>query len=175
MSVLPLVIAPDPRLKQKSILVGEVTNDIRKLMDDMLETMYHDQGVGLAAVQVGVLKCILTIDLQDNDEVAREAGFYPLFMADPEIIAQSKELVVATEGCLSLPHQRVEVARSECISIQFLDYHNNRQELNVKGWLARVIQHEMDHLVGKLLIDYLSVLKKDVVLRKLKKLKNNIL
>ncbi|WP_341763581.1 peptide deformylase [Candidatus Tisiphia endosymbiont of Beris chalybata] len=174
MAVLPIVTAPDPRLKHKSILVGEVTDNIRKLMDDMLETMYHDRGVGLAAVQVGVHKCVLTIDLQDNDDLIRELGFYPLFIADPEIIAKSKELVVAAEGCLSLPGQLVEVARAESISIQYLDYNNNRQVLNASGWLARVIQHEMEHLDGRLLVDYLSVLKKDVALRKLKKLKNNI-
>ncbi|CAF2993514.1 unnamed protein product, partial [Rotaria sp. Silwood2] len=133
-------------------------------MDDMLETMYYDHGVGLAAVQVGFHKCVLTIDLQDNDDLTREAGFYPLFIVDPEIMAQSKELVIATEGCLSLPGQLVEVARAESINIQYLDYNNNRQELNANGWLARVIQHEMDHLEGKLLVDYLSTIKKDVAL-----------
>ncbi|WP_341757141.1 MULTISPECIES: peptide deformylase [unclassified Candidatus Tisiphia] len=173
MSVLPIVTAPDSRLKQKSLSVGTVNDIIRKLMDDMVETMYHDQGVGLAAIQIGVAKRILVVDLQNNDDTERDADFYPLFIVDPEIIEKSKELVVAVEGCLSLPEQQVEVARSESVSIRFLDYNNRQQELKAGGWLARVIQHEMDHLDGRLLVDHLSPLKKDIALRKLKKLKNN--
>ncbi|MCC8371341.1 MAG: peptide deformylase [Rickettsia endosymbiont of Pseudomimeciton antennatum] len=173
MSVLPIVTAPDSRLKQKSLPVGTVNDTIRKLMDDMVETMYHDHGVGLAAIQLGIAKRILVVDLQNNDDTERAVDFYPLFIVDPEIIDKSKELVVAVEGCLSLPEQRVEVARSESISIRFLDYNNIQQELKADGWLARVIQHEMDHLDGRLLVDYLSNIKKDIALRKLKKLKNN--
>jgi peptide deformylase len=175
MTILPIVTAPDPRLKQKSLPVGTVTDNVRKFMDDMVQTMYHDEGVGLAAVQVGVQQRILVIDLQTNDDVEREANFYPLFIADPEVVEKSQELVVATEGCLSLPEQRIDIPRSESISIKFLDYNNNQRQLQASGWLARVIQHEMDHLDGKLLIDYLSTIKKDVALRRLKKLKNNIL
>lgn len=175
MAILPIVTAPDPRLKQKSLPVEKVTDDVRKFMDDMLQTMYHDEGVGLAAIQVGVQQRILVIDLQANDDMGREANFYPLFIVNPEIVEKSKELVVATEGCLSLPEQRVDVARSESITIKFLDYDNNQKQLQVSGWLSRVIQHEMDHLDGRLLIDYLSALKKNVALRRLKKLKNNIL
>lgn len=175
MSVLPIVTAPDSRLKHKSLPVSIIDDNIRKLMDDMVETMYHDHGVGLAAIQIGIAKRILVVDLQNNDDTERPVGFYPLFVADPKIIDKSKELVVAVEGCLSLPEQRVEVARSESITIRFLDYNNSQQELKADGWLARVIQHEMDHLDGRLLIDYLSNMKKDVALRKLKKLKNNIL
>ncbi|MCC8399988.1 MULTISPECIES: peptide deformylase [unclassified Candidatus Tisiphia] len=173
MSVLPIVTAPDSRLKQKSLPVGTVNDTIRKLMDDMVETMYHDHGVGLAAIQIGIVKRILVVDLQKNDDTERTVDFYPLFIVDPEIIDKSKELVVAVEGCLSLPEQQIEVARSESISIRFLDYNNIQQELKADGWLARVIQHEMDHLDGRLLVDYLSNIKKDIALRKLKKLKNN--
>ncbi|HJD57071.1 MAG TPA: peptide deformylase [Rickettsia endosymbiont of Sericostoma sp.] len=173
MSVLPIVTAPDSRLKQKSLPVGTVNDTIRKLMDDMVETMYHDHGVGLAAIQIGIVKRILVVDLQNSDDTERVEGFYPLFIVDPEIIDKSKELVVALEGCLSLPEQQIEIARSESISIRFLDYNNRQQELKADGWLARVIQHEMDHLDGKLLVDYLSNIKKDIALRKLKKLKNN--
>ncbi|UCM85099.1 MAG: peptide deformylase [Rickettsia endosymbiont of Culicoides impunctatus] len=173
MSVLPIVTAPDSRLKQKSLPVGTVNDTIRKLMDDMVETMYHDHGVGLAAIQIGIVKRILVVDLQKNDDTERTVDFYPLFIVDPEIIYKSKELVVAVEGCLSLPEQQIEVARSESISIRFLDYNNIQQELKADGWLARVIQHEMDHLDGRLLVDYLSNIKKDIALRKLKKLKNN--
>ncbi|WP_425361737.1 peptide deformylase [Candidatus Tisiphia endosymbiont of Mystacides longicornis] len=173
MSVLPIVTAPDSRLKQKSLPVGTVNDTIRKLMDDMVETMYHDHGVGLAAIQIGIVKRILVVDLQNSDDTERVEGFYPLFIVDPEIIDKSKELVVALEGCLSLPEQQIEIARSESISIRFLDYNNRQQELKADAWLARVIQHEMDHLDGKLLVDYLSNIKKDIALRKLKKLKNN--
>lgn len=175
MSILPLVTAPDERLKRKSLPVPSVNDYFRKLMDDMLETMYHDGGVGLAAVQVGVLYRVLVIDLQDDDDVERLKGFYPLFIVNPEIITKSEELVTATEGCLSLPGQRVDVARAESITINYVDYHDDKQTLQTNGWLARAIQHEMDHLEGKLAIDYLSSMKKDVVLRRLKKIKNSIL
>jgi len=174
MSILPIVTAPDERLKQKSHRVLEVTDQTRKFMDDMLKTMYHEDGGGLAAVQVGVLKRILVIDIKDHDPIERPKDFYPLFIVNPEIIEKSEELVTANEGCISLLQQRVDVARPESIKIRYLDYHGKPQELEVKDWLARVIQHEYDHLEGKLMIDYLSSLKRDVVLRKLKKLKNNI-
>ncbi|WP_347938534.1 peptide deformylase [Rickettsia oklahomensis] len=175
MSLLPIVTAPDERLKQKSHRVLEVTNQTRKFMDDMLETMYHANGAGLAAVQVGILKRILVIDIKDHDPVERPKDFYPLFIVNPNIIEKSEELVTANEGCISVPQQRIEVARSESIKIRYLDYHNNPQELKANDWLSRVIQHEYDHLEGKLMIDYLSILKRDVILRKLKKIKNNIL
>ncbi|MEY4464006.1 MAG: peptide deformylase [Pseudomonadota bacterium] len=174
MSILPIVTAPDERLKQKSHRVLEITAQTRKFMDDMLETMYHEDGGGLAAVQVGVLKCIMVIDIKDHDKVERPKDFYPLFIVNPEIIEKSEELVIANEGCISLPEQRVDVARPESIKIRYLDYHSKQQELEANDWLARVIQHEYDHLEGKLMIDYLSGLKKDVAMRKLRKLKNNI-
>lgn len=175
MAILPILTAPDTRLKQKSLPVDRVTDDVRKFMDDMVQTMYHDGGVGLAAIQVGVKQRILVVDLQDNDDTKREENCYPLFIVDPEVVEKSQELVVATEGGLSLPEQQIAIARSESITIKFLDFNNNKQQLQAGGWLARVIQHEMDHLEGKLLIDYLSGLKKDVAVRKLKKLKNSIL
>lgn len=174
MSILPIVTAPDERLKQKSQPVLEFTDQTRKFMDDMVKTMYHEDGGGLAAVQVGVLKRIMVIDIKDHDPVERPKDFYPLFIVNPEIIAKSEELVTANEGCISLPEQRIEVARPESIKIRYLDYHGKPQELKANDWLARVIQHEYDHLEGKLMIDYLSILKRDVALRKLKKLKNNI-
>ena len=145
-------------------------------MDDMLVTMYHDHGVGLSAVQFGILPRILVIDLQDDhDQGEREQGFFPLFMANPEIIDQSPELVLAAEGYLSLPEQRIEVARPDSFKTTFLDYNNKSQEITVNGWLARAIQHEIDHLNCKLLVDYLSIIKRDAALRKLKKLKKNCL
>ena len=175
MTIMPIITAPDERLKRKSLPVPSVNDQFRKLMDDMLETMYHDGGVGLAAAQVGVLYNILIIDLQDDDDTPRDKGFYPLFIVNPQITTKSDKLVIATEGCLSVPGQRIDVSRAESTTIQFVDYNNKMQTLEADGWLARAIQHEMDHLDGKLLIDYLSSMKKDVVLRRLKKLKNNIL
>ncbi|MFP3012884.1 MAG: peptide deformylase [Rickettsia sp.] len=174
MSILPIVTAPDERLKQQSQPVLEFTDQTRKFMDDMLKTMYHEDGAGLAAVQVGVLKRILVIDMKEHDPVERPKDFYPLFIVNPEIIEKSEELITANEGCISVPEQRIEVARPESIKIRYLDYYGKSQELKANDWLARVIQHEYDHLEGKLMIDYLSNLKRDVVLRKLKKLKNNI-
>ena len=174
MSILPIVTAPDDRLKQKSQPVLEFTDQTRKFMDDMVKTMYHEDGGGLAAVQVGGLKRIMVIDVKDHDPLERPRDFYPLFIVNPEIIEKSEELITANEGCISVPEQRIDVARPESIKIRYLDYHGKSQELKANDWLARVIQHEYDHLEGKLMIDYLSNLKRDVVLRKLKKLKNNM-
>lgn len=173
MAILPILTAPNPILKQKSSRVASVDKQVRKLMDDLLETMYADKGVGLAAAQVGILTRVLVIDLQDNDDLERPDSFYPLFVANPEIIEQSAELAIASEGCLSVPEQRIEVARPASIKVSFLDYNNNQQELALNGWLARVIQHEIDHLNGRLLIDYLSQIKRDVAIRKLTKLKKH--
>jgi len=174
MSILSIVTAPDERLKQKSHRVLEVTDQTRKFMDDMLETMYHEDGGGLAAVQVGVLKRIMVIDIMDHDPIERPKDFYPLFIVNPEIIEKSEELVTANEGCISLPQQRFDIARPASIKIKYIDYHNKPQELEANDWFARVIQHEYDHLEGRLMIDYLSSIKRDIVLRKLKKLKKNI-
>jgi peptide deformylase len=175
MTILPVLTFPDPILKQKSTAVEIVTADLRHLMDNMLKTMYHDSGVGLAAVQVGVLKRIIVLDLQDDDEIARPRGFYPIYMVNPEIISTSEEKVAGVEGCLSVPEQRIEVVRPGSAKIKFIDYNNKPQELEADGWLARAILHEIDHLEGKLLIDHLSSIKKDMVVRKLKKLKKHCL
>ena len=171
MAILEVLTAPDPILKKKAEPVKEVDDSIRNIMDNMLETIYHEQGVGLAANQVGILKRIIVIDLQDDDDVKRPAGFYPLFMANPTITYYSDEMVEAVEGCLSVPEQRISVSRHVSVKVEYLDYNNNMRELEVSGWLARAVQHEIDHLDGKLLLDYLSNLKKDVVIRKLIKLK----
>ena len=173
MTILPVFTYPDPILKQKSANVDVVHTSLKKLMDNMLSTMYHDNGVGLAAVQVGVLKRVIVMDLQNDDEVARPKGFYPLYLINPELTFTSTEKTSAKEACLSVPEQYVEVLRAENIKVKFIDYHNKPQELEASGWLARVIQHEMDHLEGKLLIDHLSSLKKDMVIKKLKKLKKH--
>jgi len=175
MAILSIVTAPSAILKKKSLPINSVDAETKKLMHNMLETMYEDKGVGLAAVQVGVLQRILVVDLQDDEDAEIQKDFYPLFMANPEIVEKSSELILATEGCLSLPEQKVEMPRASAIKIKFLNYNNDLQELSLDGWLARVIQHEMDHLDGKLLVDYLSNIKRDMALRKLRKLKNSYL
>ena len=178
MAILNIITAPDPILRQKALPVDSVDDLIRKLMDDMLLTMYDDEGVGLAANQVGVAKRLLVVDLQDTvekEEEDREQNIFPLFIANPEIIDVSEELVLAVEGCLSLPGEKMEIARAAHITLKFIDYNNISQQMFFEGWLARVIQHEMDHLDGKLLVDYLSKIKKDTALRRLKKLKKNCL
>ncbi|MDP5110537.1 MAG: peptide deformylase [Rickettsiaceae bacterium] len=171
MSKLEVLTAPDPRLSTKAKPVDAVNDNVRKFMDDMLETMYADHGVGLAANQVGVLQRIIVLDLKDDDDNERPKGFYPLFLANPEILETSEEMVEAEEGCLSVPGQRISVTRPEKIKVRFLNYHNEAQEIETGGWLARALQHEIDHLDGKLTFDYLSKLKKSVVLRKLAKTK----
>lgn len=171
MAILNILTAPDPILKTRAEPVSLVDDNVRKIMDDMLETMYHDPAVGLAANQVGILKRIIVLDLKDDDEAERPANFYPLCMANPEIIELSEEKVEGREGCLSLPNQRLIISRPEKIKLKYSDYNNQEQELSTGGWLARAIQHEIDHLDGKLAIDYLSKLKRDMVLRKLKKIK----
>ena len=171
MAKLEVLTAPNTILKKKANPVESVDDSVRKLMDDMLETMYEDRGVGLAANQVGVLKRVLVLDLQNDDEEERTKGFYPLYIANPEVTEASDEMIEAEEYCLSVPDQGVPVLRHASIKIKYLDYNNKVKDLSSKGWLARAIQHEMDHLNGKILIDYLSVLKKNVVLRRLTKLK----
>jgi peptide deformylase len=172
MAKLEVLIAPHPILKKKAIAIEAVDDRVRTLMGDMLQTMYDDRGIGLAANQVGVLKRVMVLDLQNDDEQERPEGFYPLYIANPEVTKASDELVVADEYCMSVPDQQgVSVARHASIKIRYLDYNNKAQELEANGWLARAIQHEMDHLNGKILIDYLSPLKKNVVLRRLMKLK----
>jgi len=171
MTKLQIITAPDPVLRKRANEVESVDDSVRVLMDDMLELMYVGKGIGLAANQVGVLKRVLVMDLQDDDEQERSKDFYPLLVANPEIIERSDEIIEAEEGCLSLPDQRVLVKRPNSVKIKYLDYNNKSQELVAEGWLARAVQHEMDHLDGKLLVDYLSNLKKNVVLRKLNKLK----
>jgi len=171
MEKLKVLTVPDSRLREKAQLVKSVNNDVRNLMDNMLKTMYADHGVGLAANQVGVLQRIVVIDLKGDDDRGRIKGFYPLFLANPEILEVSEEIVEAQEGCMSIPGQKILVSRPERVKISFLDYYNHPQQIYTDGWLARVLLHEIDHLDGKLTFDYLSKLKKDILLRKLLKIK----
>lgn len=171
MTILDLLTYPDSVLKKKSVIVEKIDDDFRQFLDDMVETMYHDKGCGLAAVQVGVLKRALTLDLTGMDEQEREEGFYPLKIINPKIVRKSDEKTCADEGCLSLPEQRFEITRPEKIAVEYFDENGDQKTLECDGWLARAMQHEIDHLDGKLMIDYLSPLKRDFAIKKLIKMK----
>ena len=165
MSILPILIAPDPRLKRVCEPVAAVDGDIRRLMDDMLETMYDAAGIGLAASQVGVLKRVAVVDVADRDAPRR-----PIAMANPEIVRFSPERICKDEGCLSLPDQYAPVMRPEKISVAYLDREGAERMLEADGLLATCIQHEVDHLNGILFIDHLSSLKRNMILKKVRKL-----
>ncbi len=166
MAILPIITAPDPRLKVKAKAVERVDDEIRKLMDDMLETMYLAPGIGLAAPQVGVARRVLVVDVAGEDEKRA-----PLKIANPEILWRSEELATYSEGCLSLPEHYADVSRSAEIKLRYLDYENEIRELHATGLLATCIQHEMDHLEGVLFVDHISTLKRNIILRKLAKAK----
>ncbi len=166
MSIRKIVIEPDPILRKKSESLEKVDDEIRKLLDDMLETMYAAPGIGLAAVQVGILKRIIVIDISKDEEKKT-----PLFLVNPEIISRSKKTSVYEEGCLSLPGHFAEIERPAECQVKFIDYDGKEKELLADGLLATCIQHEVDHLNGVLFIDYLSKLKKDMIVKKLIKQK----
>jgi len=166
MAVLPIITAPDPRLKMKCEPVAKVDAAIARLMDDMLDTMYLAPGIGLAAPQVGVTKRILVVDVSPKD-APRE----PIRMANPEIVWRSEELVVYEEGCLSLPEQYADVERPARIRFRYLDEKGKAQEREADGLLSTCIQHELDHLDGIIFVDHLSALKRKMILRKLAKQK----
>lgn len=168
MSQLTILTAPDPRLTKVATPIASVTDDIRQLMDDMLETMYANEGMGLAATQVGVLKRVIVIDLNAGEE---DLPPTPLKMANPEILWQSETTSHLMEACLSVPYQRGDVERPSSVKIRYLDEHNIIHEINADGMMATCVQHEIDHLNGILYIDHLSRLKRDIILRKLQKLK----
>ena len=168
MAVLPIIVAPDSRLKQKSAPVGRVDAGVRRLMDDMLETMYAAPGIGLAAPQVGVLKRVIVLDIAREGEAAK-----PLKMADPELVWASDDDFIHEEGCLSLPQHYAEVIRPKSVLVRYRDYDNNVQQLAADSLLATCVQHEMDHLDGILFVDHLSALKRNMILRKLLKAKKS--
>ena len=164
-----ILIEPDPILRKKSETLKNVDDDLRKFMSDMLETMYHAPGIGLAAVQIGVLKRIVVIDISKDKEKKN-----PLFLVNPIIVHRSKKTSTYEEGCLSLPNQFAEIERpAECV-LEYIDYNGKKNELKATGLLATCIQHEIDHLDGVLFIDYLSKLKKDMIIKKLVKHKKEI-
>jgi peptide deformylase len=166
MALLPIITAPDSRLKLVAKPVTAVDDQVRRLMDDMLETMYTAPGIGLAAPQVGVARRILVVDIAREGEPPQ-----PLKIANPEILWRSEELATYNEGCLSLPEHYADVERPARIRLRYLDYQNEIREVEMEGLLATCVQHEMDHLDGVLFVDHISPLKRNIILRKLAKLK----
>jgi len=164
MARLPILVAPDPRLKVTAKNVDQVDAEIRQLMDDMLETMHDANGIGLAAPQVGVAKRVLVMDIAREDEEPN-----PIRMANPEIVWASDEEQTHEEGCLSLPEQFADVVRPKMVRVRYLDYQNEIRELEADEMLAICVQHEMDHLDGTLFVDRVSALKRNMILRKLQK------
>ena len=169
MALLPIIEVPDPRLKQISSPVEAVDDELRALIADMFETMYAAPGIGLAAIQVGVPKRILVIDLQEPEEEGGAPVKDPRVFINPEILIHSDQEVPYTEGCLSVPDQYAEVDRPDRIRARWLDLDGTAHEEEIVGLLATCLQHEMDHLEGILFIDHLSRLKREMILKKLAK------
>jgi peptide deformylase len=181
MTIRPIIAVPDPRLKQVSEPVEAVTDDLRLLMDDMVETMHDAKGIGLAAIQVGVGKRVIVMDLSPSDsaEDGESEDRYDLselkdepirYFVNPEIVWTSEEMNNYQEGCLSVPGFYDHVERPQACKVTYLDYQGEPKELNCDGLLATCIQHEMDHLNGVVFLDHLSRLKRDMIVKKLRKL-----
>ena len=169
MTVKTILTEPNKLLRQVSLPVEKVRNEEKQLMDDMLETMYSAKGIGLAAIQIGVPKRIIVMDI-GNKEKEKE----PMYFVNPIIKNKNSENSTYEEGCLSVPNQFAEVDRPSTCEVEFLDYNGNKKILKASGLLATCIQHEMDHLEGILFIDYLSKLKKMMIVKKLSKQKNKV-
>jgi peptide deformylase len=164
MTVKPIITLPDPMLRKASARVERVDEDIRKLADDMLETMYAAPGVGLAAVQVGVPIRLIVLDTAKEEQPPQ-----PLVLINPEILTLGSESRSHEEGCLSIPDVRIDIERPSSLTLRYIDREGKPQELAAEGLLATAVQHEIDHLNGKLIIDFLSRLKRDIIVRKFKK------
>src|SRR5438445_8154048 len=174
MAILPIVEVPDPRLRQISSPVEKVDDEVRAFVADMFETMYAAPGIGLAAIQVGVAKRILVIDLQEPEEEGGEPVRDPRVFINPQILEHSDREVPYTEGCLSVPDQYAEVERPDRIRTRWLGLDGKVREEEIEGLLATCLQHEMDHLEGILFIDHLSRLKREMILKKLTKLRKEL-
>jgi peptide deformylase len=185
MKILPIVVSPNPLLKQKSVAVEVIDESVRELVADMFTTMYASNGIGLAAVQVGVLKRIIVVDTEwgssryessplagervRRSEAEANRGGNPIALINPEIVEQSPELREYDEGCLSFPAQYSSVTRPDNITVEYMDLEGRTQRLHADGLLATCIQHEIDHINGVVFIDHISRLKRDMILRKMKK------
>ena len=161
MAKLNIINVPDPLLKTVSDPVGQVDDTLRRLMDDMLETMYDAPGIGLAAIQVAVPKRVIVVDVDGDDETPK-----PLFLVNPEIIWESEEFSVYNEGCLSVPEHYAEVERPASVKVRYFDYHGQQQEELMEGLKSTCVQHEIDHLNGVVFIDYLTKLKRNMIIKK---------
>ncbi|MGJ8545810.1 MAG: peptide deformylase [Sulfitobacter sp.] len=166
----PILLHPDPRLKKPCAPVDDLSDDLRHLADDMLATMYDAPGIGLAAPQVGILQRVIVLDcVKGENDTPR-----PLVMFNPEVIEASDVLNVYEEGCLSIPDQFADVTRPAEVTVQWMDMDGNAQRETMDGLWATCVQHEIDHLEGKLFIDYLKPLKRQMITRKMVKLKREL-
>ncbi|MDW4550237.1 peptide deformylase [Defluviimonas sp. D31] len=167
MTIRPILIHPDPRLKKRCDPVTEITDELRRAADDMLQTMYDAPGVGLAGPQVGLMKRILVMDCVKDPDAAPK----PMVLINPEITWSSEAVNTYEEGCLSIPEQYAEVTRPAEVAVRWLTLDGTAEEERFDGLWATCVQHEIDHLDGKLFIDYLTPLKRQLITRKMQKLK----
>ena len=180
MALKQILTEPNKILREKSLKVNQVDEDLQKLMDNMLETLYAAPGIGLAAIQIGVPKRVIVLDIswrdksESTNDKKQEERKNPMYFVNPEIITKSTNISTYEEGCLSVPGQFAEINRPDKCHIKYLDYHGQPKELVAEGMLATCIQHEMDHLEGILFIDYLSRLKKSMIVKKLLKQKEQL-
>ena len=169
MAIKKIITEPNKILRQKSLPVDNVGKEQQQLMDDMLETMYAAKGIGLAAIQIGVPKRIIVMDISSDKEKKN-----PMYFVNPVINNKNSQKSIYEEGCLSVPNQFAEIDRPKSCDIEYIDYNGKKENLSADGLLATCIQHEMDHLEGILFIDYLSKLKKTMIIKKLSKQKNKV-
>ena len=169
MSIRKILTIPDPILRKKSIPVKRIDKEIKNLMDDMLKSMYSAPGIGLAAIQIGVPKRVVVMDLSKDQDQKK-----PLYFINPEIVWKSDINSTYEEGCLSIPNQFAKIDRPEKCHIKYLDYNGNEKQIKAEGLLSTCIQHEIDHLNGVLFIDHLSKLKKDIIIKKVSKDKKEL-
>ena len=169
MALRQILTEPNKNLRQKSFKVDKVDDELQRLMQDMTETMYAAPGIGLAAIQVGVPKRVIVIDISQKEGIKK-----PMYFVNPEIITKSQDNSIYEEGCLSVPGQFAEIERPDSCHVKYLDFYGEPKEIKARGMLATCIQHEMDHLEGILFIDYLSKLKKTMIVKKLSKQKKAI-
>ncbi len=167
MAIKTIITEPNKILRQVSKTVEKVSKEEKQLMDDMLQTMYHANGIGLAAIQVGIPKRIIVMDLSKGEEKKN-----PMYFVNPVIKNKNQNFSTYEEGCLSVPNQFAEVDRPSTCEVEYLDYDGKKKLIKADGLLATCLQHEMDHLEGILFIDYLSKLKKSMIIKKLSKGKN---
>jgi peptide deformylase len=165
MPKLPIVKIPDPVLREVSTPVERVDAELLRLADDMLETMYEAPGIGLAAIQVGVPKRLIVLDVSKDDNARK-----PLVMVNPEVVKLGDEMRIYEEGCLSIPDVHVEIERPASLTVRYVDREGKTQEMSADGLLATAIQHELDHLDGRLIIDFLSRLRRDMIVRRFRKM-----